>query len=267
MGVEFELSGPTHPRVLDALLHEYPENKDNYGVDREVTAKLDARAPMFKAGVRAGRAFLLRAARELAEHGANQFVVIGCGYARDTNVHSVTRAVAPQARTVYLDSGAIVAVHGRAMLDRDSQFIEADPNDPAAILSAIDYRRSGVTGLDTTEPIALVFGSLMLERLDDPGRVIAELVDALPSGYLVATHIRADVEAATAKTAATVYAQHGLTLRPRTGGEIGALLGGVELLAPGLVVAGDWLPDQDTVPEVGGPRCCWGAVGTWGGVR
>ncbi len=262
-----ELSGPTHPRVLDALLHEYPEGKDSYAVDRVVTAQLETRAPMFKAGVRAGHAFLLRAARELSALGAAQFVVIGCGYPREINVHNVTRAVAPQARTVYLDSGALVAAYGRALLDGDARFIEVDPNDPAAILAGIDHRRTGYTGLDTAEPIALVFGSLVLERLDEPGRVIAELVDALPSGYMVASHIRADVEAATGKAAATVYTQHGLTLRPRTGGEIGTLLAGVELLAPGLVVAGDWLPGHDTVPAVSGPRCCWAAVGTWGGIR
>ncbi|MGW4364558.1 SAM-dependent methyltransferase [Nocardia takedensis] len=260
--IEQELSAPTHHRILDALLPEESGGKDNYAVDRAMTEQLDARAPRFRAGVRAGHAFLLRAARELAEHGVTQFVVIGCGYPRGTNVHTVTGAVAAHARTLYLDSGQFVGAHGRALLVADSMFLDVDPNDPDAILAGIDH-----IGLDIAQPIALVFGSLVLERLDAPGRVIEELVAALPDGYLVATHIRADVEAATAKAAATVYAQHGLAMRPRTGGEIAGLLAGLDLLAPGLVVAGHWLPDLDAAVAEDEPGCCWAAVATWGGIR
>nr|WP_280313372.1 SAM-dependent methyltransferase [Nocardia abscessus] len=110
-----------------------------------------------------------------------------------------------------------------------------------------------------------MFGSLVLERLSTAEQVIAELVAALDTGYFVVTHIRADVAAASAQCAAAVYSEHHKMLRPRTGGEINALPAGGELLAPGLVVAADWIPDQDT-PDRGESSCCWAAVGAWGGI-
>lgn len=69
----------------------------------------------------------------------------------------------------------------------ESRFKRADRGDPAAILAAIGHPHGQPGWLDPREPIALVFGSLVLEQLDAPGQVIAELVATLASGYVAVT--------------------------------------------------------------------------------
>ncbi|WP_216917837.1 SAM-dependent methyltransferase, partial [Nocardia noduli] len=242
------MSEPTHPRVLDALLplhldHGYDltdprrsVGKDNLAVDQKMTARLDDRAPGFRASVHAGHVFLLRAVTELAGRGVRQYVILGCGYPRELNPGSAARRVIPEARVLYLDDGLCVSAYGRALHDTDTHYAHADPGDPAAILHAIDYthHRYRRDGIDRAEPIAFVFGSLVLERLTDPATVIAGLITALPHGYMAATHICTDTTLDTAQHAATVYYEHALTMRPRTTTELTTLLAGIELLDPGL---------------------------------
>lgn len=160
-------------------------------------------------------------------------------------------------------------MYGRALLETESRFAQTDPGDPTAILAAVDHPR-GTTGLlDPGEPIGLAFGSLVLERLDAPGRVIAELVTALAGGYAVVTHICNDIVTDVARRAAAVYTAHKLTLRPRTTRDITTMLTGVELLGPGLTVAQGWTPDHAASPGTGEAswRCCWAALGMWGATR
>ncbi|MGY1896369.1 SAM-dependent methyltransferase [Nocardia gipuzkoensis] len=274
-----ELSGPTHARVLDALLPfdldrpydpDQLSGKDNFG-DRDMAALLARRAPGFRASVHAGQMFLLRAVAELARAGVSQFAVIGCGFPRKRNVHTVAREINPAAHVLYLDHDAVVSVYGRALLQAESRFARADPGDPAAILAAIGHPL-GTTGLlDPGEPIALVFGSLVLEQLDAPGQVIAELVAALASGYVVVTHICTDTVTDVAWRAAAVYTEHNLTLRPRTTRDVTTMLAGVKLLGPGLTVAQDWTPAHAPSSSAGtgeaSGRCCWAALGAWGATR
>ncbi|WP_280343395.1 SAM-dependent methyltransferase [Nocardia abscessus] len=272
--VNAELLGPTHARVLDALLPadldrpydpDQISGKDNFACDRDMTALLNRRAPGFRASVHAGHMFLLRAVAELAQAGVSQFAVIGCGYPRKRNVHTVAREINPTAHVLYLDHDPLVSAYGRALLQAESRFARADPSDPAAILSAIGHPHGPTGWIDPGEPIALVFGSLVLEQLDAPGQVIAELVAALASGYVAVTHICTDV----ARRAAAVYTEHNLTLRPRTTRDITTMLTGVELLGPGLTVAQDWTPGPAASPGTGEVswRCCWAALGTWGATQ
>lgn len=68
---------------------------------------------------------------------------------------------------------------------------------------------------------------------------------------------------------AAFYGAHGLVLRPRGGSAITGLLTGIDLPGPGVVVADSRFPDQEDVPKVSESRgrCCYGALGTWGGMR
>ncbi|UAK31959.1 SAM-dependent methyltransferase [Nocardia asteroides] len=276
--VNAELSGPTHARVLDALLPydldrpydpDQISGKDNFACDRDIAALLDRRAPGFRASVHAGHMFLRRAVAELARAGVSQFAVIGCGYPRKRNVHTVAREINPAADVLYLDHDALVSAYGRALLETESRFAQADPSDPAAILAAIGHPHAPTGWLDPGEPIALVFGSLVLEQLDAPGQLIAELVTALASGYVAVTHICTDTATDVARRAAAVYTAHNLTLRPRTTRDVTTMLTGVELLGPGLTVAQDWTPGHAASPGTGEAswRCCWAALGTWGATR
>ncbi|MGY2116003.1 SAM-dependent methyltransferase [Nocardia gipuzkoensis] len=276
--VNAELSQPTHARVLDALLPvdldrpydpDQISGKDNFACDRDMTALLARRAPGFRASVHAGHMFLLHAVAELARAGVSQFVVIGCGYPRKRNVHTVAREINPAAHVLYLDHDALVSAYGRALLETESRFAQADPGDPAAILAAIGHPHGPTGWLDPGEPIALVFGSLVLEQLDAPGRVITELVAALASGYVAVTHICTDTATDVARQAAAVYTAHNLTLRPRTTRDVTTMLTGLELLGPGLTVAQDWTPGHTASPSTSEAswRCCWAALGTWGATR
>ncbi|MDE1674784.1 SAM-dependent methyltransferase [Nocardia gipuzkoensis] len=269
---------PTHARVLDALLPadlnrpydpDQISGKDNFACDRDMTALLHRRAPGFRASVHAGHMFLLRAVAELARAGVSQFAVIGCGFPRKRNVHTVAREINPAAHVLYLDHDTLVAAYGRALLEPESRFAQADPGDPAAILAAIGHPHGPTGWLDPREPIALVFGSLVLEQLDAPGQVIAELVAALASGYVTVTHICTDTDTDVARRAATVYTAHNLTLRPRTTRDVTTMLTGMELLGPGLTVAQDWTPGHTASPGTSEAswRCCWAALGTWGATR
>ncbi len=276
-----ELLRPAHARVLDALLpldldREYgPDDpfrwvgKDNYSIDQEMIAPINVCAPGFGASVRAGHVFQLRAVAALAERGVCQFVVIGCGYPRERNVGSVARSIISAASVLYLDDGMIVSAYGLALLDTETRYLRADLDDPYSILAAIEHTRLRPGGIEPSRPVALVFGSLVLERLKDPTTVIAELVAAFPSGYLAATHVctDADTEADTVVNVATVYTEYHLTMRPRTTAEVAALLAGVELLEPGLTVAQDWKPAPTTKSGEASERSSLAALGAWGGTQ
>ncbi|MET7772115.1 SAM-dependent methyltransferase [Nocardia sp. NPDC005366] len=241
-----ELLRPAHARVLDALLpldldrECGPDDpflsvgKDNYSIDQEMVADIDRCAPGFGASVRAGHVFQLRAVAALAERGVCQFVVIGCGYPRERNVGSVARSIISVASVLYLDDGSIVSAYGLALLDTETRYLRADLDDPYSILAAIEHTRLRPGGIDPSGPVALVFGSLVLERLTDPAAVIAELVAAFPSGYLAATHVctDADTDPDTLASVATVYTEYHLRMRPRLTAEVTALLAGSNCSTP-----------------------------------
>jgi hypothetical protein len=114
------------------------------------------------------------------------------------------------------------------------------------------------------QPIAVLLVAILhfVADADDPGRIAAALMDAVPSGScLVISHGSADHYAAAAK-AAVVYeeASSGLFLRTREA--VTALFGGLPLLPPGeLVWTSQWHPDGDT-PPVDSP----GGASLWCGI-
>ncbi|WP_216916129.1 SAM-dependent methyltransferase [Nocardia noduli] len=234
-----EFSGPVTARVLDAIL---PYGKDNYETDQDVASQLP---PAFKAGVQAGQAFLLHAVGALAAEGVRQFVVVGCGLPRDPNVHAVAAAAAAGTSTLYLDIGHIVTAHGHAMLNRGSRFVQADPGDPASIVSAIDAAALEGTLLGRSQPIAVCFGALILEQLAHARQVMQAIIAALSSGYIVLTHLHADN--APAKAAAETFAEHGLKLWPRDSAAVAALLDGTELLEPSPADPSNWFSTSAAV--------------------
>jgi hypothetical protein len=91
-----------HPaRIYDYWLG----GKDNFAVDREAAEQAIAANPNVLHGVRANRAFLVRAVRYLAaEAGIRQFLDLGTGLPTAENTHQVAQAVAPDARIVYVDN-------------------------------------------------------------------------------------------------------------------------------------------------------------------
>src|SRR5512142_1131897 len=95
---------PTKPSI--ARIYGYSlGGKDHFAVDREVAAVGSKIAPEFQRGSSANRAFIQLVVRYLVEKaGITQFLDLGSGLPTDGNVHEIAQAVAPEAKTVYVDN-------------------------------------------------------------------------------------------------------------------------------------------------------------------
>ena len=181
-----------HPaRVYDYWLG----GKDNFAADREAAERVLAVSPGLRFRVRANRAFLARSVRYLAaDAGIRQFLDIGTGIPSANNTHEVAQSVAPDARIVYVDNDPIVLVHARALLTGTEQgataYIEADLRDTADILA------QAARTLDFSQPVAIMLLGILhlISDSEDPYRIVAQLVDAVPPGsYLAISHPAIDI--------------------------------------------------------------------------
>jgi hypothetical protein len=219
--------------------------KDNFAVDREAAQQAIAAYPPILRGVRAQRAFLVRAVRYLAaQAGIRQFLDIGTGIPTANNTHQVAQAAAPGARVVYVDNDPLVLAHARALLtsmpEDATAYLDADARDPDKILA-------GAAGLlDFGQPIAvLLIGILQLiPAADNPHAIVARLVEAVPPGsWLAVYHPASDIdEQRVAEAVRRVNARTAGTTTLRTHAEIARFFDGLELLAPGLVQVQRWQP-------------------------
>ena len=240
--------------------------KDNYAADRESGDQLEALFPKVRLGALANRALLRRATRFLAaEAGIRQFLDIGTGLPTADNTHEVAQGVAPESRIVYVDNDPMVMVHARALLTSSPQgrtaYIEADLNDPAAILADPATRAT----LDFDRPIALMLIAV-LHFVPGHGAarpIVRELLDALPAGsYLVATHATSDFGTPEQQAHYQRLIEEGKTdVWTRGRAEFGELFEGLELVAPGVVPASEWRPEPGApIPERSDINV-WTAVG------
>ena len=241
---EFDTTKPNIARMNDYLLG----GKDNFAADREVAERLLAVAPYMKTMMVENRLFLGRAVRYLAEQGVRQFFDIGAGLPTQQNSHEVARAVAPDARVVYIDSDPIVRSHCEAILanDEHTEVVDGDILHPEEIIA--DSRVQRV--IDFDEPIAvLICGALhYIPNSDDPFKCVARLRDMLPSGsYLGLTHALFDGRSKTGNPASAIFREvSGRTDSegPRPRDEVLRFFEGFELVDPGLVYVRQWRPDN-----------------------
>ena len=239
---------PNPARMYDYFLGGY----DNYEVDRAAGDEVLARAPEFRPGARATRAFMHRAVRFVAQQGIRQFIDIGTGMPTAPNVYDTVRAVRPDARVVYVDNDPIVRVHAQARLTVAGRtcFVEADVREPERILGHPDLRAL----IDFDHPVGLILSSVMHFVADDadPVGIVAKLRNALADeSYLVLSHITADFTSRQEeiKTAAGVYqkATAQMVLRPKA--QVLPMFDGFELVEPGLVQLSRWRPDPPMAAE------------------
>jgi SAM-dependent methyltransferase len=242
---------PTIARVYDYWL----DGKDNFAVDRELAEKFMRADPMTRAGVRSNRAFLGRAVRFLAgEAGITQFLDVGTGIPTASNTHEVAQSVNPLARVVYVDNDPMVLTHARALLTSVSAptaYVDADARDTGKLLA------EAARTLDFSQPVALMLIGLLhcIPDADDPYRVVADLVAALPPGsYLAISHPAADIHATEmAEGAAMMNAALTVPLTFRPYDRVVAFFDGLDLAPPGVVSTTQWRPDPgaDTTPLPG----------------
>jgi len=219
--------------------------KDNFASDRAAGDEIARQLPSIIDLAVADRAFLGRMVRHLVQdRGIRQILDIGTGLPTADNTHQVAQAIAPDSRIVYVDNDPLVLVHARALLtstpDGVTEYVEADLNDPGAIIEAA--RRT----LDFSRPVAVtLLGILHFIRDDDAAReVVAELVGALaPGSYLAIAHGCHDINAEAAASIVAYWNEHGTPkIKYRSSAEIAGFFDGLELLEPGVVSCSRWRP-------------------------
>lgn len=251
-------------RAYDAALG----GKDNYEVDREVLRQLQAVAPAISDYAWDFRNLLIRITRFLAgEAGITQFLDCGSGLPTAENTHQVAQRFEPDAQVVYIDNDPSVLAHGRALLveNEATVLVEADIFDPRQVLDNEVVRKH----LDFSEPIAL-YQMATLHHYNgqrSPQSIMAEYIDALPSGSYVAISHYCDPETPEELHKLSRDIERAFLRSPmhsgwfRTRAEIGAMLAGLELVEPGLVPCADWWPDGPRLKPLEPERLC-----TLGGV-
>jgi hypothetical protein len=252
-------------RVYDAFLN----GKDNYEIDREVLRRVQQVAPE---AIRLGgdnRNFLIRVTRFIASQtGITQFLDCGSGLPTAENTHQVAQRIQPDTRVVYIDNDPVVLAHGRALLEENDQthFSDADIFKPDQIVNDEVVRKY----LDFSEPIAL-FQLGTLHHYDgerSPQSIMAEYIDALPSGSYVAISHFFDPETTPELSELARKMEQVFLHSPmgsgkfRTRAEIEGMFPGLELVEPGLVRCADWWPDGPRIKPLDPVQhCIVGAVG------
>lgn len=237
--------------------------KDNYAADREAGEVVTQFYPHIHSGVLANRAFLARTVRYLAgTEGVRQFLDIGTGLPSASNTHEVAQAVAPESRIVYVDNDPVVLTHARALLrsgpEGATAYLDADARDPARILT------EAARLLDFARPVAVMLVAILhvIDDADNPGRIVADLMAAVPSGsFLVISHVPSDMHQEVprmAESAARLSQLMAQRLIPRSREQVTGFFAGLRLIEPGVVPIQQWRPDTDA--EAHARTAMWGGV-------
>jgi hypothetical protein len=228
-------------RVYDYLLG----GTHNFTPDEDVARTLTAIGPEMRDAAKANRAFLGRAVRFLADSGIRQFIDIGSGIPTEGNVHEIARAVAPEARVVYVDTDPVAIAHSRSILAGDDRatIIEADLREPEVILGHPEVERL----IDFEEPVGLLLVTVLhyIRDEESPGDLVKRLTRPLVSGsYLTIGHGTSDHQSAAAMEAIRkLFTRATAPATPRGHAEIRAFFDGFDLVEPGLVFLPQWRPD------------------------
>jgi hypothetical protein len=254
----FDTSVAHIARVYDYWLG----GKDNFAADREAAREAVAAYPDMPSSVRANRAFLARAVRYVArEGGIRQFLDIGTGIPTASNTHEVAQAAAPESRVVYVDNDPVVLAHARALLtsspDGATHYIDSDLRDTGRILA------EAAQTLDFSRPVGVMLIAVLhlISDEDDPGAIIARLLDAVPPGsYLILSHVASDIQQEQMadlrdRMNRLVYQQSWY----RSQAEVTHLFDQLDLVEPGVVPAPLWRPDSEL--EAARAAAMWGGVG------
>ena len=243
---EVEIEKPSTARMYDFYLG----GSHNFAADRELAARTIEAWPDVPHLCQANRAFLRRCVTHLASIGIDQFLDLGSGIPTAGNVHEVVHAVNPGARVVYVDADAVAIAHSKALLAQvpEACAVYADLRDPVAVLG-----NPQVAGfLDLDRPVALLmFASLpFVPDQDDPVGIVAAYRDATASGsYLALSHGTSDYRPEAVRRVEDVYTQASHAMRLRSRADISAMMGGYQLLDPGLVDIIDWRPEPGSAPD------------------
>ncbi|MEV8435961.1 SAM-dependent methyltransferase [Actinosynnema sp. NPDC051121] len=249
VGPDIDLSRPSPARVYDVHLG----GAHNFQVDRDAARRITEVMPELPRILRANRAFLRRAVRFLVDRGITQFLDLGSGIPTAGNVHEVAWSVDPACRIVYVDVDPVAVAHSRAILGESDRAtaIQCDLRLPREVLTHPEVLRT----LDFTRPVGVLMFAVLhfVPDADKPAEIIREYLDATaPGSYLALSHASLEGEAERAEEATEQFRSRVTDFSMRTRGEIGELLGGVDLVEPGVVYLTEWRPeagDEDPDPK------------------
>jgi hypothetical protein len=238
-----EITVPNAARVYDYVLGGY----HNFAADREFVAEALKAWPEAAAIGHANRAFMRRSVRWLVRQGIRQFLDLGSGIPTLGNVHEIAQTVAPESRIMYVDIDPVAVAHSKAILAGNplADAIRADLRDADGILQDEDVTRL----LDFGRPVAVLYNSV-LHFVPDTAEVTAavhRVREALVrDSYLVITHATPVTELAHEQEQVTkLYQRTPTEANARSRDEVLAMLGGMELVDPGIVPVTDWHPDPE----------------------
>ncbi|MBW6440385.1 SAM-dependent methyltransferase [Actinoplanes hulinensis] len=244
-GQNLDTSTPHSARLWNYWLG----GKDNFQPDRDAGDAIAGMLPSIVTLAREDRRFLRRSVEHMVRDGGiRQILDIGTGLPTADNTHQVAQEAAPETKVVYVDNDPLVLVHARALLsgtpEGETNYVEADLNDPDAIL------RAAAQTLDFSRPIALtLLGIVHFLRDDDAAyEVVRRLVDAVPPGsYLAIAHGCYDINTAEANRIVDFWNERGTPkIKYRSAKEITTFFDGLTLLEPGVVPCNRWRPDAHT---------------------
>jgi hypothetical protein len=251
-------TGVAHPaRVYDYWLG----GKDNFAADKKVGEQTLLAYPDLARNIRSHRGFLRRAVRYLARtEGIRQFLDIGTGLPTSNNTHEVAQREVPSSRIVYVDNDPIVLTHAHALLASTPEgacdYLDADLRDVGAIVA------QAAKTLDFTEPVAVLLLAILQFVPDeaDPYRIVAQLMDAVPSGSsLVISNPTADFSPEQAADSIGRYNDEVVDSAVlRTRDQTLRFFDGLDLVEPGLVATSKWRPDSELEAS--------SSSGAWAGV-
>lgn len=236
-----DVDRPNAARIYDYALGGY----HNFAIDREFADRMWAATGYGPMPFRLNRSFLRRAVRFMLDQGITQFLDLGSGIPTAGNVHEIAQAAHPHARVVYVDNEPVAVAHARHLLTGtdNAAIVHADLRDVDAVLGAPDTCRL----LDFTRPVGLLMVAILhfVPDADDPAAIVRRYREALSGGgFLALSHFTADGEQhADVEQSKTLYQQTTTPVVTRTAADLTAIIGGAELVSPGLVWTPQWRPD------------------------
>ena len=234
---------PSPARIYDFWLG----GSQNFEADRQVGRRAAAAMPTLTAAIRANRAFLGRAVRELAGPlGVDQFLDLGSGVPTVGNVHEVALELNPDAKVVYVDIDQIAIAHARHLLADvpGAVAILADLRRPEAVL---DHPLTRAT-LDFTRPVAVLMNAVLhfVPDEDRPDRIVAGYTGVLsPGSYIAISHAAPDLRHPGEQDEMLADYQRSTSVQfiNREPEVLASWLEGLEIQPPGLVTVDRWHPE------------------------